>query len=100
MALTSSTNSKDDKNEVETLALETMTSTQKVAALLILLGPTTASEVLKNISDEDLLEQITLEIASLNKVRVEEKLLKKTKEIFLKSLKLYFKQVHTFHLVV
>ena len=68
MALTSSTNSKDDKNEVETLALETMTSTQKVAALLILLGPTTASEVLKNISDEDLLEQITLEIASLNKV--------------------------------
>lgn len=68
MALTSSTNSKDDKNEVEALALETMTSTQKVAALLILLGPTTASEVLKNISDEDLLEQITLEIASLNKV--------------------------------
>ena len=45
-----------------------MNSTQKVAALLILLGPTTASEVLKNISDEDLLEQITLEIASLNKV--------------------------------
>ena len=29
-----------------------MTSCQKVAALLILLGPTTASEVLKNISEE------------------------------------------------
>ncbi|MGN0018950.1 MAG: flagellar motor switch protein FliG [Candidatus Gastranaerophilaceae bacterium] len=45
-----------------------MNPTQKVAALLILLGPTTASEVLKNIKDNDLLEQIALEIASLNKV--------------------------------
>lgn len=48
-----------------------MNSTQKVAALLILLGPTTASEVLKNITDNDLLEQIALEIASLNKVPME-----------------------------
>lgn len=62
-------NSKNENKEIDqTISLATMTSTQKVAALLILLGPTTASEVLKNISDEDLLEQITLEIASLNKV--------------------------------
>jgi len=45
-----------------------MTATQKVAALLIVLGPATASEVLRNITDDDLLEQITLDIASLNKV--------------------------------
>ena len=45
-----------------------MNSTQKVAALLILLGPATAAEVLKNITDNDLLEKIALEIASLNKV--------------------------------
>lgn len=47
---------------------EFMTTTQKVAALLIALGPATASEILKNISDDDLLEQITLDIASLNKI--------------------------------
>ena len=41
---------------------------QKVAALLIALGPNTASEILKNIKDEDLLEQITLDIANLGKV--------------------------------
>lgn len=51
--------------------LETMTTTQKVAALLIVLGPGTASEVLKNITDDDLLEQVTLDIASLNKVPTE-----------------------------
>ena len=45
---------------------------QKVAALLIALGPTTASEVLKNIRDEDLLEQITLDIANLGKISDEE----------------------------
>lgn len=50
------------------LEIHTMTATQKVAALLILLGPSTASEVLKNIKDDDLLEQVTLDIASLNKV--------------------------------
>lgn len=53
------------------LELQTMSSTQKVAALLIVLGPATASEVLKNIMDDDLLEQITLDIASLNKVPTE-----------------------------
>ncbi len=62
------TNTNANKQPQQELSLGTMTSTQKVAALLILLGPTTASEVLKNISDEDLLEQITLEIASLDKV--------------------------------
>lgn len=53
------------------LDLHSMTTTQKVAALLIVLGPATASEVLKNIHDDDLLEQITLDIASLNKVSSE-----------------------------
>lgn len=53
------------------LQLHTMTTTQKVAALLIVMGPATASEVLKNMTDDDLLEQITLDIASLNKVPTE-----------------------------
>ena len=48
--------------------VSSMNPTQKVAALLILMGPETASEVLKNVQDNDLLEQIALEIASLNKV--------------------------------
>ena len=61
-------NTNNNQVQNQEISLGTMTSTQKVAALLILLGPTTASEVLKNISDEELLEQITLEIASLNKV--------------------------------
>lgn len=56
---------------IPNLELHTMTTTQKVAALLIVLGPTTASEVLKNIREDDLLEQITLDIASLNKVPTE-----------------------------
>ena len=41
---------------------------QKVAALLILLGAETATEVLKHITDPAILEQITLDIANLNKV--------------------------------
>lgn len=53
------------------LQIQTMTTTQKVAALLIVLGPATASEVLKNITDDDLLEQVTMDIASLNKVPTE-----------------------------
>ncbi|MDD3237191.1 MAG: flagellar motor switch protein FliG [Candidatus Gastranaerophilales bacterium] len=53
------------------ISIEYMTSTQKVAALLIALGPTTASEILKNITDDELLGQITLDIASLNKVSVD-----------------------------
>ena len=50
------------------LEIQTMTTTQKVAALLIVLGPATASEVLKNITDDDMLEQVTMDIASLNRV--------------------------------
>ncbi len=45
---------------------------QKVAALLVALGPATASEVLKNIKDEALLEQITLDIANLGEVSDED----------------------------
>ncbi len=48
-----------------------MNPTQKVAALLIVLGPKAATEILRNIPDEDLIEQITLEIANLNKVPLE-----------------------------
>ena len=41
------------------ITYESMTQRQKVAALLIALGPSTASEILKNIKDDDILEQIT-----------------------------------------
>ncbi len=56
---------------VSELTYESMTQRQKVAALLIALGPNTASEVLKHIKDDDILEQITFDIASLNKVPTE-----------------------------
>lgn len=56
---------------VQEITIQTMTPVQKVAALLILLGPETSSEILRNITDDDLLEQISLEIASLNKVPLE-----------------------------
>lgn len=59
------------QEENTTNQLEYMTSTQKVAALLIALGPNAASEILKNINDNDLLEQITLDIASLHKLSPE-----------------------------
>jgi len=55
-------------NHHNILSINSMTSTQKVATLLIALGPTTAAEVLKNLPDDDLIEQITLDIASLNKI--------------------------------
>ncbi|MBR2526244.1 flagellar motor switch protein FliG [bacterium] len=58
------------ENAILTQQILSMNSTQKVAALLILLGPQTAAEVLKNITDNDLLEKIALEIASLNKVPI------------------------------
>ncbi len=50
------------------ISVEYMTSTQKVAALMIALGPNTAAELMRNISDDELLGQITLDIASLNRV--------------------------------
>jgi len=52
----------------QTVNFDYMTPTQKVAALMIALGPGTASEIMKNITDEELLEQITFDIASLNKI--------------------------------
>ena len=65
-------------------SIKLMKPSQKVAALLIVLGPTTATEVLKNISDENLLEQITLDIAHLNKVpdSVLETILEEFKAVF------------------
>ena len=50
------------------IRIEQMTPTQKVAALLITLGPSAASEILKNIDDDSMLEQITIEIAGLSKL--------------------------------
>jgi flagellar motor switch protein FliG len=50
------------------LSVQSMTATQKVATLLIAMGPATATEVLKNLADDELIEQITLDIASLTKI--------------------------------
>jgi flagellar motor switch protein FliG len=52
----------------DTLSIRHMTNSQKVAALLICLGPKTASEIMKNIEDETEVEHIALEIASLQRV--------------------------------
>jgi flagellar motor switch protein FliG len=51
--------------------IQYMTPLQKVAALLIAVGPSTASEVLKHFADEDILDQVTLNIAGLNKITSE-----------------------------
>lgn len=53
---------------IENLTFNQMTQSQKVATLLIALGPSTATEVLKNIPDDDLIEQITMDISNLNKI--------------------------------
>jgi flagellar motor switch protein FliG len=55
----------------ELLSIRTMSNSQKVAALLIALGPKTASEVMKHIDDEMEVEHIALEIASLQRVNPE-----------------------------
>lgn len=47
---------------------ENLTPAQKVAALLIALGPSAASEVLKNVPSEEMLDQITVAISTLDKV--------------------------------
>lgn len=52
----------------EALSIRTMSNSQKVAALLIALGPKAASEIMKNIDDESEVEHIALEIASLQKL--------------------------------
>ena len=54
--------------DAKNLSINTMSNTQKVAALLIAMGPATATEVLKNLPDDDLIEQITVEIANLTKI--------------------------------
>ncbi|EKE02990.1 MAG: hypothetical protein ACD_20C00297G0007 [uncultured bacterium] len=54
--------------EITKFSLNQMSNSQKVAALLIILGPSTATEVIKNIPDDELIEQVTMDIASLNKV--------------------------------
>lgn len=55
-------------NQPQHINVASMTNSQKVAALLILLGPAAATEILKNIKDEDEVEHITLEIAAVNRV--------------------------------
>jgi len=51
--------------------VRTMKQSQKVAALLILLGPSVSSEVMRKIDDDEVLEQITLDIASMSKLPTE-----------------------------
>ncbi len=67
--------------------IDLMTPTQKVAALLIALGPTTSAEIMKQITDDEVLSQVTLDIASLNKVPVDvlNAVLKEFYSIFLAS---------------
>lgn len=69
------------------LTYEAMTQRQKVAALLIALGPSTASEILKNIHEDEMLEQITFDIASLNKIpsEITNKVLEEFHSLFLAS---------------
>jgi flagellar motor switch protein FliG len=55
----------------EALSIRNMSNSQKVAALLIALGPKTASEIMKNIEDEVEVEHIALEIASLQRINPE-----------------------------
>ncbi len=55
----------------DTLSIHYMTNSQKVAALLICLGPKAASEIMKNIADETEVEHIALEIASLQRINPE-----------------------------
>ncbi len=49
------------------VTLQSMSNAQKVAALLITLGPEMAAEVMRNIKEENEVEHITLEIASFQK---------------------------------
>ncbi len=61
---------KEDK-KAPIISTDTMKPSQKVAALLILLGPTASAEIMKNIHDDEVLEQITLDIASMQKLQQE-----------------------------
>ncbi len=55
-------------NSHQNLTINSMTNTQKVATLLIALGPNYSYRSVKKPADEELIEQITLDIASLNKI--------------------------------
>lgn len=61
---------KEDK-KAPIISTDTMKPSQKVAALLILLGPSASAEIMKNIHDDEVLEQITLDIASMQKLQQE-----------------------------
>ena len=47
---------------------DNLTPPQKVGALLVALGPTAAAEILKNVPTEELLDQITVAISTLDKI--------------------------------
>lgn len=64
------------------LTLQSMTNVQKVAALLIALGPQVASEVLKHIEDDTDVEHIALEISSMQMSLDAETLSQLFKEFF------------------
>src|SRR5574344_472434 len=71
----------------QAVSVDFMTPSQKVAALLISLGPSAASEIMKNISDQDLLEQITFDIANMRKIDPEmiNEILKEFHSLFIAS---------------
>lgn len=60
-----------EKDQTPKTEVSKMKPTQKVAALLILLGPGSSAEIMKNIHDDEVLEQITLDIASMQKLPTE-----------------------------
>lgn len=57
--------------QIKPSQIKNMKQSQKVAALLILLGPAASSEVMKNFNDDEVLEQITIDIASMSKLPTE-----------------------------
>ncbi len=58
----------EKEKKAPVINIETMKPSQKVAALLIVLGPGSSAEIMKNIHDDEVLEQITLDIASMQKL--------------------------------
>ncbi|MBR2387019.1 flagellar motor switch protein FliG [bacterium] len=62
---------KEKDSAPQKIDVSKMKPSQKVAALLILLGPGSSAEILKNIHDDEVLEQITLDIASMQKLPTE-----------------------------
>lgn len=57
-----------EEKKAPIINVDSMKPSQKVAALLILLGPASSAEIMKNIHDDEVLEQITLDIASMQKL--------------------------------